>query len=198
MDFLESGLRFIFGPEWVVKKYDEHPYFQGLSGAGLKGVDFIAIHAGRKAVLIEVKNYRTRHNVEMDRFFEVLAKPAEELAIEMRRKTEDTLLAIDAVRQYYDRSWWYRRFRRLWIHWPWVQHNRAFWTRINELADQQLQVVLWLALDEDDPNAYIDELERALKRQLSDLADEIILVDGHIPDWGVQMDSLDPGLHPEE
>lgn len=187
MKFHESGLHFTFSPAWVVKKYDEHAYFRGLSGAGLKGVDFIAIYEGRELILIEVKNYRTRHNAGMDRSFEVTAKPVAELAAEIRRKTEDTLLAIDAVRQYYRRSWWYRRLLPLWRRWPWEQHNRAFWTRVDELADRRLHVVLWLALDDDDPQDYIIKLEQALRQQLSDLADQVSLVEEDQPAWGISV-----------
>ncbi|MEZ4993931.1 MAG: hypothetical protein R2824_26135 [Saprospiraceae bacterium] len=158
MTFEESGLRFSFASNWVVKKYDEHPYFRALSGNGLKGVDFIAIRDQRELIFIEVKNYRTRYNAKMNVSFDVNVKPAPELAFELKRKLEDTLLAIDAVLQYYHRSWWFRRFRGMWMRWPFLQHNRAFWTLADSLVQYHLHYVVWLALDRDDPEDYEEQL----------------------------------------
>ncbi|PHN03909.1 hypothetical protein [Flavilitoribacter nigricans] len=182
MTFNESGLEFNFGKGWVVKKYDEHAYFRSLSGMGLKGVDFIAIRDQQELIFIEVKNYRTRYNPEMDRSFDVAAKPAAELAYELKRKSEDTLLAIDAVLQYYRRSWWYRRLRNLWMRWPWLQHNRAFWSRADELANHHLHYVVWLALDFDDPENYEEELLFHLNLMQIEAVDRISIANGkHSP-----------------
>lgn len=178
MTFKESGLTFNFGPGWVVKKYDEHAYFRSLSGMGLKGVDFIAIRQERELVFIEVKNYRTRYNADMDQSFEVVVKPTAELAYELKRKSEDTLLAIDAVLQYYRRSWWYRRFRQLWMRWPWLQYNRAFWSRADELANHRLHFVVWLGLDFDDPENYAEELLFQLKLMKIEAVDKISIATG--------------------
>lgn len=178
MIFLESGLQFEFGPGWVVKKYDEHPYFRSLSGMGLKGVDFIAIRKEKELVFIEVKNYRTRYNPDMNRSFDVAAKPAAELAYELKRKSEDTLLAMDAVLQYYYRSWWYRRLRRMWMRWPWLQHNRAFWSRADALVNQSLHYIVWLALDMDDPEGYEEELLFQLQLLKVEAVDKISIANG--------------------
>lgn len=178
MTFKESGLTFKFGPGWVIKKYDEHAYFRSLSGMGLKGVDFIAIRQEKELVFIEVKNYRTRYNADMDQSFEVVVKPTAELAYELKRKSEDTLLAIDAVLQYYRRSWWYRRFRQLWMRWPWLQHNRAFWSRADELANHRLHFVVWLGLDFDDPENYAEELLFQLKLMKIEAVDKISIATG--------------------
>ena len=56
----ESGLVFTFPKNWVVKKYDEHRFYNYLSGLGFKGIDIIAITPERKLILIEVKNYINR------------------------------------------------------------------------------------------------------------------------------------------
>lgn len=182
MIFQESGLQFDFGQDWIVKKYDEHAYFQSLSGMGLKGVDFIAIRQGRELVFIEVKNYRTRYNAKMDQSFEVLVKPAAELAYELKRKSEDTLLAMDAVLQYYHRSWWYRRLRKVWLRWPWLQHKRAFWSQADALVDHSLHFVVWLALDSDDPQAYQEELLVHLQNLKIEAVDKISIANGgHSP-----------------
>ena len=178
MTFEESGLRFSFASNWVVKKYDEHPYFRALSGNGLKGVDFIAIRDQRELIFIEVKNYRTRYNAKMNVSFDVSVKPAPELAYELKRKLEDTLLTMDAVMQYYHRSWRYRLFRRLWLHWPFLQHNRAFWTLADTLVHRKLHYVAWLALDMDDPEDYEEQLQRELDRYDLSILDEMSIING--------------------
>ena len=187
MTFHESGLQFDFGPGWVVRKYDEHAYFRSLSGMGLKGVDFIAIRQGRELVFIEVKNYRTRYNAEMDRTFEVSVKPAAELAAELKRKSEDTLLAMDAVLQYYHRSWWYRRLRGMWLRWPWPHHKRAFWSRADALVNRSLHFVVWLALDLDDPAGYEQELLHHLQQLQLEAVDRISVANGRHSPFGEEI-----------
>ena len=184
MIFHESGLQFTFGPNWVVKKYDEHAYFRGLSGRGLKGVDFIAIRDENELVLIEVKNYRTRYNATIDRSFDVVVKPVQELAFELKRKAEDTVLAIDAVLQFYHRRWWYRRFRKMWMRWPWLQHRRAFWTRAEILSHQSLHYVIWLALDADDPKGYAAKLLMELEKIGIENIDKISVTNGESSPFG--------------
>ena len=184
MKFSESGMEFNFGPGWAVRKYDDVPYFKRMGGEGLKGVDFIAIRHHRELIFIEVKNYQTRYNPSMDRAFEVSAKPADELAYELKRKFEDTLLAMDAVLQYFHRGWWYRRLRRLWLQWPWLQNDRAFWSRAHALADHHLHYVAWLALDLDDPENYEEALLDHLKGMQLEMADRISIANGRHSPFG--------------
>lgn len=191
MTFLESGLEFNFGPTWAVKKYDEHIYFRSLSGLGLKGVDFVAIRGGTELVFIEVKNYRTRYNVRMNRSFDVLAKPTAELAVELKRKSDDTLLAMDAILQYYHRSWWYRRLRPVWLRWPWVQHNRAFWSRADALVNHSLHYIVWLALDLDDPEDYETELLHQLQHLHIEAVDKISIANGSHSPFGPEIHVLE-------
>lgn len=187
MIFNESGLEFTFGPDWVVKKYDEHSYFRSLSGLGLKGVDFVAIRKEKELIFIEVKNYRTRYNADMDQSFDVSVKPAAELAYELKRKSEDTLLAIDAVLQYYRRGWWYRKLRKMWMRWPWLQHNRAFWSRADELANHHLHYVVWLGLDVDDPENYEEELLFHLNLLKIEAVDKISIAIGKFSPFGEEV-----------
>ena len=62
MTYQESGLEFNFDNNWVLKKYDSHPFYKSLSGANLKAVDFIGIWKNEILVLIEVKNYKIRYS----------------------------------------------------------------------------------------------------------------------------------------
>ena len=178
MTFDESGLQFKFSSKWIVRKYDEHAYFRGLSGSGLKGVDFIAIRNRKELIFIEVKNYRTRHNTKMNRSFDVVVKPVKELGEELKRKSEDTLLAMDAIMQYYNRSWWYRLTKKIWLNWPWLFANRAFWTQADFLLHQSLHYVIWLALDEDDPKNYEQELWKYLEHEKIEGVDRISVASG--------------------
>ncbi len=163
----EGGLQFKFGKGWTVKKYDRHRYYRGLSGAGLKGVDFICLHNREELVLVEVKNYTTRHNREMKKSFKVDTKPPEELAHSVQQKLADTLVAIDAVFQYYQRGWVFRKFQPLIRYWPWASFDRYFWTQAYELAQSRdtMRAVLWLELDTDDPDDYLQKLEESFDNQ---------------------------------
>lgn len=59
ISFIEDDLRFDFGDEWRVMKWDREPvYVEGMRKANQgKGVDFIGIHDGRSLFFIEVKDY---------------------------------------------------------------------------------------------------------------------------------------------
>ena len=178
MVFHESGLQFTFSSNWVVRKYDEHAYFRGLSGKSMKGVDFIAIRNRKELIFIEVKNYSTRYNSQLGHAFEVEAKPIPELGKELKKKAEDTLLAMDAVMQFYHRSWWYRLTRKVWLNWPWLFSNRAFWTQADYVLHQSLHYVIWLSLDEDDPADYEKELLEYLEQLKIEGVERISVVNG--------------------
>jgi hypothetical protein len=106
-NFSESELHFKFPVDWIVHKYDEHRFYRYLSGSGLKGVDFIAIHQG-ELILIEVKNYVTRSKKEnYDPMEPLLINPALYVKRYLR-KFEDTLQLLDIIDRYYNRKWWYR------------------------------------------------------------------------------------------
>jgi len=105
--FSESGLSFQFPKSWTVFKYDEHRFYTYLSGAGLKGVDFIAID-GDELILIEVKNYADRIIKEnFDPMEGLLSEPAVYVEAYFQ-KFEDTFRLLDIIEQYYNRKWWYR------------------------------------------------------------------------------------------
>ena len=108
MEFIESGLHFRFGEEWVIKKYDAHRFYQGLSGSGLKGVDFLGI-LGEGLFLFEIKNFRRRRQWQEENPLEAVLDHPSEFAENIAYKVEDTLLAIDAIWQYYNRKWLFRR-----------------------------------------------------------------------------------------
>ncbi len=106
MNFIESDICFKFGADCFVKKFDDHKYYNILSGSGLKGVDFILINKVGKIHLIEVKNYKRRKQspVEPD-VSDIVASPFP-LAQHFVEKINDSLRLIRVVNQYHKRKWW--------------------------------------------------------------------------------------------
>lgn len=142
MVFQESGLVFSFPRGWGVRHYDRHTYYRGLSGQGLKAVDFMALAPDGSLWLIEVKNFRRRRE-----FLPVLKTPAE-LGAQLLQKTADTQRAIHAIYGYYRRSGLYRWIEPLLLQLPWMRFDRIFWTRAYARR-AQTKVVLWLELEPD-------------------------------------------------
>ena len=166
MEFIESGLHFRFGEGWVIKKYDAHRFYQGLSGSGLKGVDFLGI-LGEELYLFEVKNFRRRHDWQADNPLNtVLAQPAA-FTESMAYKVEDTLLAIDAIWQYYHRKWLFRRLLPAFRLLPPTEGDWRFWARAHDLIQnpEQVKVVLWMETEQARP-ALLADLTQALEAQL--------------------------------
>ncbi|MEZ5040480.1 MAG: hypothetical protein R2828_11320 [Saprospiraceae bacterium] len=173
--FEESDLIFSFDRSWVVKKYDSHRYYKGLSGVGLKGVDFIALNIKENlAVFFEVKNYRTRYHRDTGKPIRPIPKPPEALAQSLSDKVSDTLSAVDAVITYYRKSFLYRWFLPFIIRSPFYHYDRFFWTKVGRCIrdHHQLQVILWVELEEVD-NVYF----KCLADLVNDLlGDEKIIV----------------------
>ena len=166
MEFIESGLHFRFGEGWVIKKYDAHRFYQGLSGSGLKGVDFLGI-LGEELYLFEVKNFRRRHDWQADNPLNtVLAQPAA-FTESMAYKVEDTLLAIDAIWQYYHRKWLFRRLLPAFRLLPPTEGDWRFWARAHDLMQnpEQVKVVLWMETEQARP-ALLAEISQALNVRL--------------------------------
>ena len=166
MEFIESGLHFRFGEGWVIKKYDAHRFYQGLSGSGLKGVDFLGI-LGEELYLFEIKNFRRRHDWQADNPLNtVLAQPAA-FTESMAYKVEDTLLAIDAIWQYYHRKWLFRRLLPAFRLLPPTNGDWRFWARAHDLMQnpEQVKVVLWMETEQARP-ALLAEISQALNVRL--------------------------------
>ena len=126
--FVESGLTFCFSSShWAVRKYDSHEYYQAISGAGLKGMDFVGIWKGRQLVLIEAKNYLGVSK-------EALPKP-DALAEEMLRKVEDTFIGLNAIHRMLARKSFFRLVRPLLIRFPIYSYDWPFWAKVDELAE---------------------------------------------------------------
>ena len=166
--FIESGLQFSFSRDCVVKKYDSHRYYRGLSGIGLKGIDFVALNLKENLVaFFEVKNYRTRFHRDTGEPIYPEPKPAIELAQALSEKVSDTLLAIDAITTYYQKSFIYRLLQPLYLRLPFYMGDRFFWTKVENCIyeHENLAYVLWVELQEKNP-AYKGELKQQTGRLL--------------------------------
>ncbi len=190
MTFYESDLQFQFDTaHWVVKKYDDHRYYQGLSSVGLKAVDFIGLLDWETVVLIEVKNYRNRPERERERILQKIAGKKPKVVQSFTQKVRDTVRAIDIVGQYLQRKWLYRRLkpyffnRNIW--WRFAQRDWVFWTLASQAVErQQVVLVLWLELNDAYEGLtadYMDSVCSYLAGQagehLSEIAPQVIVAD---------------------
>ncbi|MEM6697956.1 MAG: hypothetical protein AAF599_06145, partial [Bacteroidota bacterium] len=154
--FRESNLQFQFNANWTVRKYDEHPFYQAMSGAGMSAVDFVGVHPLGQLLLMEVKNFNNRSERENLRTLEKLEGESPLLLEILEEKIEETQKGIRAISQYLHRKWWYRtRFqlldrpifqKRL------LQIDRLFWMKASQILQNfpnQVQIVLWLELPDE-------------------------------------------------
>ena len=56
--FIESDLTFDFPASWRVRAFDDHHFYQAISGQGLKAVDFLVLHPDGQLWLMEVKKLK--------------------------------------------------------------------------------------------------------------------------------------------
>lgn len=171
--YTESGLTFVFPPGWWVRRYDKHTYYQGLSGQGLKAVDFVAMSPDGYIWLIEVKNYRRRRSPAGE--FVPVLKTASQLGTQLWQKTSDTLLAMRAFYAYYRRSWLFRLAEPLLLRLQWNQVDRVFWTKA-WLNSSRVKVVLWLSL-EPEHESFRADMSAWLVAQWPDEAPPVFLGD---------------------
>jgi hypothetical protein len=163
LSFTEGQLTFYFNPaHWQVRKYDDHAYFQGFSGVGLKGVDFIGIYEERILVLIEVKNYTWRATPFREKDVRQSLQVPEQIAAAVRQKMEDTLAGLHAIGIYYQRkqarSWrWLDRFRK-------PDTEQLFWEQATRLLEQdRLQCLFWLETESEDA-AFAEKISTQLAK----------------------------------
>lgn len=136
MKFLESDIDFEFGTACLVKKFDEHRYYNILSGSGLKGVDFIVLVECRQVVLIEAKNYKKRSfsPVPPD-VSDLMGRPIP-LADHFASKLKDSLTLISVVNKFFRKKWWYWLYMKCWTLFPLAQQvktDMGFWLRVHEI-----------------------------------------------------------------
>ncbi len=172
MTFQESGLHFHFTPtQWQVMKYDGHQYFKTLSGAGLKGVDFIGIYQQNQLVFFEIKNFRAYPADSKGTFY--LFEDSELFIENIHDKLEDTLTAIKVIIKYLNRKFWYRYFLKLEASIParfFYKQDWYFWHQIYTLWNSKATktYVLWLEVDAKYSTQENDNFKATLEKKLKE------------------------------
>lgn len=150
MTFQESDLQFHFSDtDWQIKKYDTHRFFKTLSGAGLKGIDFLGIFQDKQVVLWEVKNYHTNQTNKSQNY--LIVENTAVFIETIMAKVIDTLTAMRVIQQYLRRQWWYRFYDSYASFIPtfFIQHKDwFFWHQIQEKRNKETTIifVLWLEI----------------------------------------------------
>lgn len=100
--FIERDVEVVFDDEWLVIKLDEHKYYKRVSGYGLRGVDFMALHVDFGVVFVEMKNYT-----------EGKSSIPFHLEGTMRSKRDDSVRLVRIVCAYFERQWYFRMLKVL-------------------------------------------------------------------------------------
>lgn len=140
----EGRLRFTFGDEWVIEKYDgHHDYRKGVGRlAGSKAVDFVASNPGQGLLLIEVKDFRNYRIKNKSRV-------GEELATEVGQKARDSVAGmVGALRNSSAPERWQPHIRHL------VDRNH------------DVRILLWLEEDRQYPSAVEERNHKARQASL--------------------------------
>ena len=148
----------------MVRKFDETAAYRSVSGHGLKGVDFLCLLPDGGLWLMEVKNYRTRH----DRYRSVRKNPAG-LAEHVGTKYSDSKRLIKVVHRALDRQWWPALLLRWYSLHPRPRPNSHYWfwdeARRRIESARTVTCVLWIETPEDGDN-YEVALTEALEEWL--------------------------------
>lgn len=169
---LESDLVFDFPKYWMVKKYDAHPFYKGMSGVGLSAVDFIVVTQENTILLIEIKNYRHRPASQFPHITALLRNHEEGLARSFVQKLEETIIGINAIATYFYKSTWYRLWyillKKMGAKYLLLKNDRLSWLWLNEQIQQKpkkIVPILWLELP-DNLVQYQAELKREIVEQM--------------------------------
>ncbi len=197
--FTESGLQFSFSPDWIVHSYDQHRFYRYLSGAGMKGVDFVGLYQDH-LYLIEVKNYNDR--LPLDRYepmAQLLEKP-EDYIEAFYKKFVDSLKLIRIIRRFYRRQWWFRRgFSALqWLlgrRWALRREAGFWWTLAEYVENKEVTYILWLELGAHLPSEEARQLRQniqaGLAARVADHQMQVLLGDSRTAFLGITSEALD-------
>jgi len=165
--FQESGLEFSFPKDWVVKKYDEHRFYNYLSGLGFKGVDIIAITPERKLILIEVKNYINRFPQDGIDPTETLIENIDSFSEGYVQKFQDTFQLLQIVQKYFNRKRWFRGIANpIQSFLPFsflISLDWGFWTVANQLLEKkEVELLLWLEVAPNLPSSKLEFIQNTI------------------------------------
>lgn len=153
MRYTESNLVFDFPKHWIVKKYDTHPFYKGMSGVGLSAVDFIVVTQEDTILLIEVKNYCNRPSSQVPHITNLLVNQENGLASSFVQKLQETITGVRAIAAYLRKSKWYHLcyslLQKIGAKYLLLKNDRLFWLWLHEQVQQapeKIVPVLWLEL----------------------------------------------------
>lgn len=156
--FSESGRIFRFDRQWEILKYDDHHYYQIVSGRSFSGVDFAGLLNDEELFLIEIKNFYQYDN-------QGAINDLNQFAFEIREKLLDTIDLIHLIYKYHQRSWMFRRFNRLVMRFPRVHYTWWFWTRMKELIEQEAFTFVLLIESVEKRSLLFEKIQTALEEE---------------------------------
>lgn len=171
-EFWESGLHFQFPNNWRVVSYDQHRFFQAISGAGLSGVDFLGIAPDGRLWMIEVKNYSNGPDpIPGKGPSDQLLKDSASLEARLLKKAKDTRRGIAVVSAFLERKWIYRRWFQYQQRWTFLQAWFPEWGFWSELSGAPISeiiygVVLELALPDVEAASVRRRIAEGLSKEL--------------------------------
>lgn len=170
-----------------MRPYDRHTYFKGLSGAGLKGVDFIGIWQQKHLFLFEVKNFRYDSRGLRRKAVDSRLSEPHQIADELIAKAADTIRAINLIARYFSTRFLFRLFYPILSYVKYVAPEWYFWSQANVLCQQPYSYVCWLELE---PAHYpmLDVIEKMAVAQVPDGYMQLLF-----PHPGAKLEL--PGLH---
>lgn len=173
-EFKEGNLSFSFSDDWLVEKYDEHPFVRDkvLKLRYTKAIDFIASDPNGIPFFIEVTDYRG-NTIQYKQMLKTDA-----IALETATKVKDSIAGIIGCHRNYP-------------------DPVVFTTIANKLLDPDvsIRVILWLECDvfrnEKDWKTHATTLADTMKRYLKWLTKRILVVNqrsdlSSIPELRVQ------------
>ncbi len=164
--FKESDLLFEFNDQWLIKKYDDHPFFRAFSGHGYKGVDFIGLKGENELVLMEVKNYQVR--IPEESILITLNNP-QRISDAFIKKIEDSLSGINAISRYYKKKWWYNLAQTLYSFFSnkyFHKQAAGFWPRVqylNNSLEHKVWILLWMETETEYENFSAKEIKKTIQ-----------------------------------
>jgi len=172
----ESGIQFEFDQQWLLRRYDVHNFYQGLSGAGLKGVDFIGILHYEHLYLIEIKNYRSHGHPKRRKAVLEALRAQDRLQQQLVQKVEDTLTAVRAISTYYQRKFSYRLLLPLLRKGYYPAGNWRFWSLAYELYLSLDRVTFVLCMEVDPEFVELRQhIWTSLHQRLDSVVGEVIV-----------------------
>lgn len=167
----ESGIAFYFPRSWNVIKYDTHRYFQAMSGAGMRGADFIWLDASGVLTIMEVKHFRSFPASPPS---QTVTSP-EHLTRAVAIKLEKTLAGLRIVNRYLSGKQSFRLSRWLsrttGISGFWWRQEWAIWSECFAACHQDggLRFCLWYEEDRQSPEPELTiHLQQLLEKEVSE------------------------------